>query len=182
MFELVGERYQAAVSQLALARLAANAGAQVHLRPPLSLRGAGVPGARRARAISRKCTRPWPAAPTAGTGEYVGSPADADDALVKRLVDAAVLPDLLARELATAMLEAVGADMAVVFVAAAGRRHPRDRRTPVPTRTAPAALRGWPCTGAAYGPGVLLLEASRSRPRRPALGGGRLVAAGRASR
>ena len=45
-----------------------------------------------------------------GTGEYVGSPADADDALVRRLVDAAVLPDLLARELAATLLEAVTAD------------------------------------------------------------------------
>ena len=33
-----------------------------------------------------------------GTGEFVGSPADADDAIVRRLVDAAALPELLARE------------------------------------------------------------------------------------
>jgi DNA-binding NtrC family response regulator len=51
-----------------------------------------------------------------GTGEYVGSPADADDALVRRLVDAAVLPDLLARELAATLLEAVTAETTVVFV------------------------------------------------------------------
>ena len=50
-----------------------------------------------------------------GTGEYVGSPADADDALVRRLVDAAVLPDLLARELAATLLEAVTADATAVF-------------------------------------------------------------------
>ena len=55
-------------------------------------------------------------APSPGTGEYVGSPADADDAIVRRIVDAAVLPDLLARETAAAMLEAVGADVAAVFV------------------------------------------------------------------
>jgi DNA-binding NtrC family response regulator len=35
---------------------------------------------------------------------------------VKRLVDAAVLPDLLARELSAALLEAVGVDLSVVFV------------------------------------------------------------------
>ena len=51
-----------------------------------------------------------------GTGEYVGSPADADDALVRRLVDAAILPELLARELAAAALEAASAEVAVVFV------------------------------------------------------------------
>ena len=56
------------------------------------------------------------AAQPPGTGEYVGSPADADDALVRRLVDAAVLPDLLARELAATLLEAVTADVTVVFV------------------------------------------------------------------
>jgi hypothetical protein len=51
-----------------------------------------------------------------GTGEYVISPADADDAIVRRIVDAAALPDLLGRETATAMLEASAADSAVVFV------------------------------------------------------------------
>jgi DNA-binding NtrC family response regulator len=54
------------------------------------------------------------AAQPTGTGEYVGSPADADDALVRRLVDAAVLPDLLARELAATLLEAVNADVTAV--------------------------------------------------------------------
>ena len=57
---------------------------------------------------------------TPGTGEYVGSPADADDALVRRLVDAAILPELLARETAAALLEGTQADAAVVFVAAPG--------------------------------------------------------------
>jgi DNA-binding NtrC family response regulator len=51
-----------------------------------------------------------------GTGEYVISPADADDAIVRRIVDAAALPDLLGRETATAMLEAAAADSVVVFV------------------------------------------------------------------
>ena len=45
---------------------------------------------------------------------------DGDDAMVRRIVDAAVLPELLAREGATALLEACDAQAAVIFVAAAG--------------------------------------------------------------
>ena len=55
-----------------------------------------------------------------GTGQYVISPSDADDAIVRRLVDAAALPDLLGRETASALLEACGADCAVVYVSLAG--------------------------------------------------------------
>src|SRR5204863_8069156 len=51
-----------------------------------------------------------------GTGEYVISSADADDAIVRRIVDAAALPDLLGRETAAALLEASSCDAAVVFV------------------------------------------------------------------
>ena len=39
---------------------------------------------------------------------------------MKRLVDAAVPPDLLARELTAALIEAVGADLSVVYVQAPG--------------------------------------------------------------
>src|SRR5262249_38338044 len=55
-----------------------------------------------------------------GSGEYVISSADADDAMVRRIVDAAALPDRLGRESASAMLEAAAADAVVVFVARAG--------------------------------------------------------------
>jgi DNA-binding NtrC family response regulator len=55
-----------------------------------------------------------------GSGEYVISPADADDAIVRRIVDAAALPDLLGRETALALIEATGGDGAVVFVQLAG--------------------------------------------------------------
>ncbi len=115
VFELVGERYQAAVSQLALARLAAKAGAKStadrhyeHAAQVFEALGAtrDLEQVRAAMAVAQP----------PGTGEYVGSPADADDALVRRLVDAAVLPDLLARELAATSLEAVTADATAVFV------------------------------------------------------------------
>src|SRR5580765_533207 len=55
-----------------------------------------------------------------GTGQDVISLADADDAIVRRIVDAAALPDLLERETAAALLEASAADCGVVFVQLGG--------------------------------------------------------------
>src|SRR5205814_6825761 len=57
---------------------------------------------------------------TFGSGQYVISPADADDAIVRRMVDAAALVDLLGRETAAAFLEAAAADSAAVIVVLAG--------------------------------------------------------------
>jgi hydrogenase-4 transcriptional activator len=115
VFELVGERYQAAVSQLALARLAAKAGAKSTADRHYEY-AAQVFQALGATRDLEQVQAAMALAQSPGTGEYVGSPADADDALVRRLVDAAVLPDLLARELAATMLEAVNADAIAVFV------------------------------------------------------------------
>jgi hydrogenase-4 transcriptional activator len=56
------------------------------------------------------------AIPVGTTGDYVGVQMDGEDALVRRIVDAAVMPALLAREGATALLEACDAQSAVVFV------------------------------------------------------------------
>jgi len=114
VFELVGERYQAAVSQLALGRLAARAGARStsdrHFQQAAQVfQSLGAQRDLEEARAAMAATQP------VGTGEYVGSPADADDALVRRLVDAAILPELLAREVATAVLEAVSGDVAVVF-------------------------------------------------------------------
>ena len=115
VFELVGERYQAAVSQLALARLAAKAGAKSTADRHYEY-AAQVFEALGATRDLEQVHVAMASAQSPGTGEYVGSPADADDALVRRLVDAAVLPDLLARELAATLLEAVTADATAVFV------------------------------------------------------------------
>jgi DNA-binding NtrC family response regulator/tetratricopeptide (TPR) repeat protein len=114
VFELVGERYQAAVSQLALARLASKAGAKSTADRHYHY-AAQVFHSLGATRDLEQVRVAMAATQTLGTGEYVGSPADADDALVRRLVDAAVLPDLLARELAATLLEAVTADVAVVY-------------------------------------------------------------------
>src|SRR2546428_249600 len=120
LLELLGERYQAALSHLALGRLVAHAGARSvaerHLNNALTVfqhLGAerDVDDTQTAKALLK----------TSGTGEYVISPADADDAIVRRIVDAAALPDLLGRETAAAMLEASGGDGAVVYVQPPGR-------------------------------------------------------------
>ena len=51
----------------------------------------------------------------AGTGLDVISSADSDDAIVRRLVDASALPDLLVRETASALLEVCAADRSVMY-------------------------------------------------------------------
>ena len=121
VFDLLGERYQAALSHLALGRLAARAGAR-------SLRGATLAGGAHlvrtlgaARDARDTAKRAGPAG-APGTGEFIGTPADADDAMVRRLVDAAALPDLLARETAV--------------------RAPRNHRTPTPLSSSSRAPGG----------------------------------------
>jgi DNA-binding NtrC family response regulator len=56
---------------------------------------------------------------TAAVG-YLGVQMDGDDALVRRIVDASAMPALLAREGATALLEACDGQAAALFVQAAG--------------------------------------------------------------
>jgi len=119
LLDLLGERYQAALSHLALGRLVAETGARSVAERHLD-KALGVfkqLGAERDLADTLAARG---LLTTIGSGEYVISPADADDAIVRRIVDAAALPDLLARETAAAMLEAAAGDGAVVFVELAG--------------------------------------------------------------
>src|SRR6185437_11743640 len=115
LLDLLGERYQAALSHLALGRLVAQTGArsiaEKHLKQARSV--FEQLGAERDAHDTQSANE---LLTTIGSGEYVISPADADDAIVRRIVDAAALPDLLGRETAAAMLEAASADSAVVFV------------------------------------------------------------------
>ena len=115
VFDLLGERYQTAISQLALGRLAARTGATNTAQRYLDLASAVFTklGARRdldeaiaARALLQERAVALPPA----------APSDADEATVRRLVEAAILPDLLARETATALLESSDADAVVVVV------------------------------------------------------------------
>ena len=115
VFELLGERYQAGLSYLELGRLAASAGARS--RATRYLTDAAVifeslgaaPDLAEARAALGDI-------PLAATGGYVGVQMDGDDALVRRIVDAAAMPALLAREGVTTLLEACDAQAAVLFV------------------------------------------------------------------
>src|SRR5476651_1523567 len=119
LLDLLGERYQSGLSHLALGRLVAETGARSvaerHLNKALGIfeqLGAerDVDDTHIAQALLS----------AVGTGQYVISPADADDAMVRRIVDAAALPDLLGRETASALLEASAADCSVIYVELAG--------------------------------------------------------------
>jgi hydrogenase-4 transcriptional activator len=115
VFELFGERYEAGLSYLALGELATEAGARSRATRYLTdaaaafeALGAGPDLAAARAALDR--------VPIAGTGEYIGPQVDGDDVIVRRLVDAAAVPDLLGREAASAMVESCGAETAVIFV------------------------------------------------------------------
>jgi DNA-binding NtrC family response regulator/tetratricopeptide (TPR) repeat protein len=119
VFELLGERYHVALSNLALGRLAARAGqhtaAERYLEHAGSIFGT--------LAAERDLTEV--AGVRASMNEASPAPAvvaaiDADEAVVRRLIDAAILPELLARETATALLETMEVDASIVFVAPAG--------------------------------------------------------------
>ena len=165
VFELVGERYQAAVSQMALARLASKAGARSTADRHYQY-AAQVFQSLGATRDLEQVRAAMAAAQPPGTGEYVGSPADADDALVRRLVDAAVLPDLLARELATTLLEAVTADITVVFAELPGGDVRLIAQAGADAE-ASRAIAKLALQGATYGGGSLIVEAIGREPDGP---------------
>jgi hydrogenase-4 transcriptional activator len=119
LLELIGERYQSALSHLALGRLVAETGARSVAERHLN-RALGIfeqLGAERDVADTRSAQA---LLTNVGSGEYVISPADADDAMVRRIVDAAALVDLLGRETASALVEAAAGDCAAVVVERSG--------------------------------------------------------------
>src|SRR5438477_2992081 len=119
LLDLLGERYQSALSHLALGRLVAETGARSvaerHLNKALAI--FQQLGAERDIADTQSAQA---LLTSVGTGQYLISPADADDAIVRRLVDAAALPDLLGRETAAALLEAASADCSAIYVVLPG--------------------------------------------------------------
>jgi DNA-binding NtrC family response regulator/tetratricopeptide (TPR) repeat protein len=156
LLDLLGERYQSALSHLALGRLVAETGARSVAERHLNKAEAVFEqlGAERDLADTHHAQS---LLTTVGSGEYVISPADADDAIVRRIVDAAALVDLLGRETATALLEAAAGDSAAVVVqrpdrdvhvvAAAGSDHDTARTM------ARSALQG-----SSYGRGEFVVE------------------------
>jgi hydrogenase-4 transcriptional activator len=168
LLDLLGERYQSALSHLALGRLVAETGARSvaerHLNKAFGIfqqLGAerDLDDTRDAQALLT----------TIGTGLYVISPADADDAIVRRIVDAAAVPDLLGRETASALLEAAGGDCGVVYVVLAGG----DVRVVAAAgceNDAARALARSAANGNAYGRGTMVVEPLGRDPEGPRFG------------
>jgi hydrogenase-4 transcriptional activator len=164
VFDLLGEGYQSGLSYLELGRLAAAAGARSRASRYLTdaatiFEGLGAaPDLADARAALAHV-------PAVTTGGYVGVQMDGDDALVRRIVDAAVIPALLARDGATALLEACDGQATVLFVrAATGQLHLLgmsgcDQQTA--RALAAASLRG------SSGLGLLVTEAIGRAPEGP---------------
>jgi DNA-binding NtrC family response regulator/tetratricopeptide (TPR) repeat protein len=119
LLDLLGEQYQSGLSHLALGRLIAQTGARSAAEPHLAKAMSVFHqlGAERDRSDT-EAARELLALP--GSGEYILSPANADDALVRRIVDAAALPELLDRETPAALLDVATADAVIVFIRLAG--------------------------------------------------------------
>ena len=165
LLDLLGEQYQAALSHLDLGRLIAETGARSaaarHLDQALATftqLGAerDVADTNNARALLT----------SGGSGASLTAATDADDAMVRRIVDAAALPELLGRETASAMLEAATGDSAVVFV----ERASGDVRVLASAGCDPDAARALARAAAAghpYSRGIILIEPIGHDPEGP---------------
>jgi DNA-binding NtrC family response regulator/tetratricopeptide (TPR) repeat protein len=156
LLDLLGETYQAALSRLALGRLVAATGARSVAERHLTQALAAFEqlGAERDANDTRDAQG---LLTNVGTGEYVMTPSDADDAIVRRIVDAAALPELLGRETAAALLEVAAADSAVVFLETPSN----DVQIVACVGTDPEAARTLAraaAHGSAYGRGMILIE------------------------
>jgi DNA-binding NtrC family response regulator/tetratricopeptide (TPR) repeat protein len=115
VFDLLGERYQRALSHLALARLATQAGSRLQADQYVHAAASVFEALGAARDLEE--TRLVATGlETVPAGSSMGSSSEAEDAFVRRLVDAAVLPELLGRETAETLLEALTADASIVYV------------------------------------------------------------------
>jgi DNA-binding NtrC family response regulator/tetratricopeptide (TPR) repeat protein len=156
LLDLLGERYQAALSHLAIGRLVAETGARSVAERHLDQAFAVFKqlGADRdlddTSAARDLLTR-------VGSGEYVISPADADEAIVRRVVDAAALPELLGRETAAALIEASTGDASAVFIELAGGDVRILAHAGCDTDTARALARA-AASGQGYGRGTVFVE------------------------
>jgi DNA-binding NtrC family response regulator/tetratricopeptide (TPR) repeat protein len=115
VFELIGESYQSALSHLALGRLASRVGARAQAEHQFALAALLFEslGAARDLEETQKAAAELPRAEATDPLSSIGS----DDAVVRRLIDAAAFPELLGHETAAAVLDTLEADCAVVFVA-----------------------------------------------------------------
>ena len=124
VFELLGHQYEAARTHLVLGRLAAHAGARSLGKRYLDQAAATFASLAAAKDLAEvESARALLAAP--GTGEFIGASIDADEAVVRRLVDAAALPELLAREVVSAVHETLRGEAVVLFSRPAAGGEPR---------------------------------------------------------
>src|SRR5258706_15670492 len=168
LLDLLGERYQSALSHLALGRLVAEPGARSVAERHLT-KAHGIFAQLGAERDLEATHTAQALLTTVGTGQYVISPADADDAIVRRIVDAAALPELLGRETAAALLEAAAADCTVIFVALSGG----DVRVIAAAGCEPDAARTMAraaAHGNAYGRGTVVVEPLGRDPEGPRFG------------
>ena len=114
VFELIGEGYQRALSHLALGRLVSRVGARAQAEHQFALAASMFEslGAARDLVETQKAASQLPVA----EATQALSSIDADDAVVRRLIDAAAFPELLGHETAAAARDTLGAECAVVFV------------------------------------------------------------------
>jgi DNA-binding NtrC family response regulator/tetratricopeptide (TPR) repeat protein len=119
IFQLLGERYQAALSHLALGRLSAAAGSPALADRYLEQAASefAVLGAQKDLEEVNTVRQQRLTAPVK---PITVSASDADEGIVRRLVDAAIFKELLARETAAALLEATEASAVVVFTESSG--------------------------------------------------------------
>lgn len=114
VFDLLGEKYQAGLSYLALGKLSGVAGARSRATRYLS-DALAIFESLDAQPDLEDTRAAMAGMPTVTTGAFLGSPLDGDAALVRRMVDAAVTPALLAKEGTTTLLEGCDAQAAVIF-------------------------------------------------------------------
>ena len=114
VFDLLGERYQAGLSYLELGKLAAEAGARSRAGRYLA-DALAIFESLDAHPELADTRATMAGAPAATTGAFLGAQVEGDAPLVRRMVDAAVTPALLAKEGATTLLEACDAQAAIIF-------------------------------------------------------------------
>ena len=135
-----------------------------------------------ARARSSDTQMPAALLTTVGSGEYVISPADADDAIVRRIVDAAALPELLGPR------DRRGADRSRRRRQRGGVRQPARRATcassrrPAADADAARALARTAANGHRYGRGTMIVEPLGRDPEGPRFGLVAVAAPDRTSR
>jgi DNA-binding NtrC family response regulator/tetratricopeptide (TPR) repeat protein len=117
VFDLLGERYQAGLSYHELGKLAGAAGARSRAARYLN-DALAIFETLDARPDLEDTRAALAALPSTASGVFLGASVDGDAAIVRRIVDAAVTPALLAKEGTTALLEACDGQAAVIFTRA----------------------------------------------------------------